>query len=27
LNKMLVLDESDPTSIAVKTTKTSWAIY
>jgi hypothetical protein len=24
---MLVLDESDPTSIAVKTIKTSWAIY
>jgi hypothetical protein len=24
---MLVLDESDPTSIAVKTIKTSWVIY
>jgi hypothetical protein len=24
---MLVLDESDPTSISVKTIKTSWTIY
>jgi hypothetical protein len=24
---MLVLDESDPTSISVKTIKTSWPIY
>jgi hypothetical protein len=27
LNKMLVLDSTDPTSIVVKTTKTAWTIF